>query len=272
MIQSDQATDHRRPQWVLTLPAAARKRSLTCPASSCWRRVSTAASSSCSSRSMATVVHCGRCGGRAQVHDRREHLLRDVPVAGRATVLVWWKRIWRCPQPTCPVRTWTERSPLGAPRQSLTSRAKAWVTRRVGADGETVTAVARTLGVGWWSVMRAVIEVGTAAGRRSGPPRRRGRPGRGRARLAAGQRACGTPSTPPAWSGYSPGRPARLLEVVQGRSGGVYGDWLAARPRRGASRSRSPRWTRSAATSTRCAPTCPTPRTCWTPSTSPHWG
>ncbi len=42
----------------------------------------------------------------------------------------------------------------------MTSRAKAWVTRRVGADGETVTSVARTLGVGWWSVMRAVIEVG----------------------------------------------------------------------------------------------------------------
>ena len=38
----------------------------------------------------ATEVYCGRCGTRAQVHDRREHLLRDVPVAGRATVLVWW--------------------------------------------------------------------------------------------------------------------------------------------------------------------------------------
>lgn len=29
----------------------------------------------------ATVVHCHRCGDRAQLHDRREHLLRDVPAA-----------------------------------------------------------------------------------------------------------------------------------------------------------------------------------------------
>ena len=108
----------------------------------------------------ATEVDCSQCGTGAVVHDRREHLLRDVPVAGRATVLVWWKRIWRCPNPSCVVRTWTEQSPLARPRQSLTARVKAWVTRRVGADGETVSSVARSLGVGWWSVMRAVVEVG----------------------------------------------------------------------------------------------------------------
>ena len=31
----------------------------------------------------ATKICCGQCGARAVVHDRREHLLRDVPVAGR---------------------------------------------------------------------------------------------------------------------------------------------------------------------------------------------
>jgi hypothetical protein len=31
--------------------------------------------------------------------------------------------------------------------------------------------------------------------------------------------------------GLTPGRPARLLDVTQGRSGGVYADWLAARPK-----------------------------------------
>jgi transposase len=51
----------------------------------------------------------------------------------------------------------------------LTERARAWVTGLVGREGETVAAVARSLGVGWWSVMRAVVEVGSrlvAAGRR----------------------------------------------------------------------------------------------------------
>jgi hypothetical protein len=33
--------------------------------------------------------------------DRREHLVRDLPVAGRVSVLVWWKRIWRYPNPNC---------------------------------------------------------------------------------------------------------------------------------------------------------------------------
>ncbi len=176
-----------------------------------------------------TEVHCGQCGVPAHVHDRREHLLRDVPVGGRATVLVWWKRIWRCPEPTCAVRTWTERSPLGAPRHSMTSRAKAWVTRRVGADGETVTSVARTLGVGWWSVMRAVIEVGRPLVED---------PGRLEAVTGLGvdehawQRANAVRHTQydTGVVGLDAGRPARLLEVVQGRSGGVYGDWLAERP------------------------------------------
>ena len=174
-------------------------------------------------------VHCGQCGGRAQVHDRREHLLRDVPVSGRATVLVWWKRVWRCPVSSCPARTWTERSPLAASRHSLTSRAKAWVTRRVGADGETVTSVARTLGVGWWSVMRAVVEIGTPLV--EDPGRLDGVSGLG-VDEHAWQRANAVRHTQYATGvvGLRQGRPARLLEVVPGRSGRVYGDWLTARP------------------------------------------
>ena len=156
----------------------------------------------------ATDVYCGRCGTRAQVHDRREHLLRDVPVAGRATVLVWWKRIWRCPDRACAVRTWTEQSPLGAPRQSLTARAKAWVTRRVGA---------------------AVVEVGTPLV--DDPDRLADVAGLG-VDEHAWQRANAVRHTQYATGvvGLRAGRPARLLEVVEGRSGGVYGDWLAQRP------------------------------------------
>jgi len=39
-------------------------------------------------------------------------------------------------------------------------------TRRVGADGESVAvaAVAHTIGVGWWSVMRAVADTALAVG------------------------------------------------------------------------------------------------------------
>ena len=177
----------------------------------------------------ATEICCGQCGTRAVVHDRREHLLRDVPVAGRATVLVWWKRIWRCPNPGCVVRTWAEQSPLARPRQSMTARAKAWVTRRVGADGETVSSVARSLGVGWWSVMRAVVEVGRPLV--DDPGRLADVSGLG-VDEHAWQRANAVRHTQYATGvvGLRPGRPARLLEVVPGRSGGVYGDWLAQQP------------------------------------------
>ena len=176
-----------------------------------------------------TVVRCRRCGGRAQAHDRREHLLRDVPVAGRAAVLVWWKRIWRCPDPGCAARTWSERSPLAEPRRSLTARAKQWVTRRVGSDGESVAAVARSIGVGWWSVMRAVVEVGRPLvddADRLGAVTGLG------VDEHAWRRANAYRHTVYATGvvGFRPGAPARLLEVVQGRSGKVYGDWLAARP------------------------------------------
>src|SRR6266508_3058636 len=102
-----------------------------------------------------TSVACGRCGRPASPHARREHLLRDMPMAGRPAVLVWHKRIWRCRTVECPRQTWSE----AASWASLTERAKAWVARRVGAEGESVAAVARSLGLGWTTVMRAVAEI-----------------------------------------------------------------------------------------------------------------
>lgn len=64
---------------------------------------------------VATGVRCLQCGGRAQAHDRREHLRRDLPVAGRASVLVWWKRI--CAAPTGRARSGRGRNALRLPRQ-----------------------------------------------------------------------------------------------------------------------------------------------------------
>lgn len=178
----------------------------------------------------ATAVHCGRCGRRAAAHARREHLLRDVPVSGRSAVLVWVKRVWRCRNPGCPTVTWTESSPLAASRAVLTQRAKAWVAWRVGANGETVAAVARMLGLGWCTVMRAVVEVGKPLiGHAS---RLDGVGGLG-VDEHAWQRASRT--RPTRWAtgivDITPGRPARLLDVVPGRSGAAYAGWLSQRDR-----------------------------------------
>jgi transposase len=104
----------------------------------------------------ATVVGCGSCGVRATPHGRRPVRVRDLPIGGRLVVLWWRKRLWRCREPACRVRTWTERVAGIAPRAVLTQRARAEACRRVGKDAHAVAAVARDLGVGWATIMRAV--------------------------------------------------------------------------------------------------------------------
>jgi hypothetical protein len=68
---------------------------------------------------------CETCGVRAVGHGRRQVLVRDLPLADRPVVLVWAKRLWRCPEPGCPARTWSEECDEIAPRAVLTERARA---------------------------------------------------------------------------------------------------------------------------------------------------
>ena len=176
----------------------------------------------------ASVDGCRRCGIVAKPHGRRPVTVRDLPAGGRPVTLVWLKRLWRCPEPGCPVRTWSETSEQIRPRAVLTERARRWAMRRVGEHAETPAALGRQLGVGWHTVMRAVRDYGEPLvddpGRldgvealgvdehvwsHAGPIRRTG--------FATGI------------VDISPGRPPRLLDVVPGRSGKVYADWIAER-------------------------------------------
>jgi transposase len=109
----------------------------------------------------ATVIGCAGCGVPATPHGRRTVRVRDLPAGGRPVVLWWRKRIWRCREPACGVRTWTEQAAAIRPRAVLTERARAEACRRVGTDAHAVAAVARDLGVGWATIMRAVHQHGT---------------------------------------------------------------------------------------------------------------
>ena len=42
----------------------------------------------------ATLVGCGGCGVRAELHGRRTVWVRDLPIGGRPVVLCWRKRLW----------------------------------------------------------------------------------------------------------------------------------------------------------------------------------
>jgi transposase len=185
---------------------------------------------------VADLVGCPECAAVATAHGRREVRVRDLPNAGRPVTLVWIKRLWRCEQPLCPQRTWSETSIELPARASLSARAARMACRRVGELGEAVATVAVEFGVGWGTVMRAVREHGSPLV--DDPVRLTGVSALGvdeTAFLAANashptvfatglvdltRTARGT--------GQATG-PARLLDVVPGRSGGVLASWLAER-------------------------------------------
>ena len=107
------------------------------------------------------VVGCASCGVRARAKDRVRVEIRDLPCFGRPARLVWMKRRWRCADPDCDAKTWTEGSEFVPPRAVLTERAGREATRQVGELALPVAVVARELGVCWWTVMDAVLLHGT---------------------------------------------------------------------------------------------------------------
>jgi len=183
----------------------------------------------------ATVVGCVGCGVRAELHGRRTVRVRDLPSSGRPVVLAWRKRLWRCREPACGVRTWTERMAAIGPRAVLTQRARAEACRRVGKDAHAVAAVARDLGVGWATVMRAVADHGTELVED---------PGRldGVATLGLDETSFlkATRLAPTRWvTGLVDLEGGRLLDVVAERTRAAVDSWLGAR---------SPAWLAEVAT------------------------
>jgi len=178
----------------------------------------------------ADPVGCPRCGAVARPKDRRPSWVRDLPIAGRPVVLCWWKRVWRCPHPLCEQNSWTEQHPAIAPRAALTERARQWAFEQVGEHDAAVSVVAEQLGVAWWTVMDQVIGRGTPL---IDDPTRLTPIDDPITAVGVDEtaflRATGKHPTLFATgiADLTSGRPARLLDVVEGRSGGVLADWLA---------------------------------------------
>lgn len=188
-------------------------------------------------RSEQSEDFCRRCGALATLHDRRPHWVRDVPAGGRPVRLCWLKNVWRCESvgrdgSRCAPRTWTEASEHVKPRAVLSERAKAEATRRVGRDAHSVAGVARDYGVGWHTTMRGVVEHG--APMVDDPARLADVDHLGVDETvflsANGEHptlfATGMVDTRPAGGG-----PAKLLDVVENRTGKVVADWLDERGR-----------------------------------------
>ena len=175
-----------------------------------------------------TLVGCPTCGVVAIGHGRRRVRLHDTPCFGQPVCLTWAKRLWRCPDDDCPATVFTEEHRLAAPRAKLTTRAITWATDALERYDTSVSALAYQLGVAWGTVWAAVK---AEAGRRIDDP----------ARLA-GIDALGVDEHVWTHTGLpgtgmvtgivdhtrdSTGKVhARLLDLVPGRSGAVYADWL----------------------------------------------
>jgi transposase len=175
----------------------------------------------------ATTVGSEACGSQARLHARRTVRIRDLPIGGRPVVLAWRKRIWRCVEPACAARDLTEQTVAIRARVVLTERDRAEACRRVGKDAHAVAAVARDLGVGWATVMRAVRDHGQPLV--DDPARLDGVTALG---LDETSFLRATPTAPTRYvTGLVDVEGGRLLDVIADRTTRAVTAWLAARPR-----------------------------------------
>lgn len=82
---------------------------------------------------------------------------RDVPLAGRRSLLRWTKRRWACRNPACGRKSFTESLPQIPPRSRLTERLRSSAGSVVADAGRTVLQSARDHELSWPTVNAAFI-------------------------------------------------------------------------------------------------------------------
>lgn len=180
----------------------------------------------------AVETGCPACGVIAQGRGRRPRLLHDVPAFGAPVELVWRQRRYRCDEPACAKAGFSESHDLARRGAKLTTRAAWWALSRIARDTASVAAVARQLGVDWhtvWAAIKPLLEqLADDPDRLAGIDTvgvdehiwhhrpRKGKPAKEMTGMVDLTRHDGRPR-------------ARLLDLVPGRSGKAYADWLKAR-------------------------------------------
>lgn len=185
------------------------------------------------------VAGCPSCGVIAHRHGRVKVILIDAPCFATAVRLRWLKRRWLCPEPECELRTFVEQdSGIALPRGVLTARAARWAITQMRRENASVQGLARQLGCAWATLWRAVKPVLEAAAADEGRYL-------GVARLGVDEHIWHHVSTKPVHLGGKGPKEftamvdltrdtdgktrARLLDLIPGRSGKAYKDWLEAR-------------------------------------------
>ena len=176
---------------------------------------------------------CPGCGVIAQGHGRVVVEVIDAPWAGVPVRIRWFKRRWICRETTRQIATFSEQNhSMCAPRARLGVRAIRWAIRQLRFEGATILGLARQLGTTWntvWSHIKPCLQAASDDPARFTGIRVLGvdehvwhhqdRRHRGPRELTGiVDLTCGEEHPT-----------ARLLDLVPGRSGTVYKNWLEER-------------------------------------------
>jgi transposase len=184
---------------------------------------------------VARDARCPDCGCEGRYRDTTTRPLTDLPVAGYPLVLQVAVPRYRCTTAECARTIFNQDlGQLTAPRASTTRRCARYVLRRLMIDRTTISAIAAELGVSWHTVssiaMRAVEALVAAAG----PDRLAGVRMIGVDEHRWAHRRVGPAGFVTLIIDLTPVHeqtgPARLLDLVPGRSAAALADWLAAQP------------------------------------------
>jgi transposase len=105
------------------------------------------------------AASCPHCGTRAaRVHEYVLTQPRDLRRGLDEVAVCWLKRRWKCEQPACPRRTFTERVPQLPPRCRLTGRLRELAGAEVAGRGITPAEAGRWHQVSWPVAHQAFIE------------------------------------------------------------------------------------------------------------------
>jgi transposase len=178
---------------------------------------------------------CPDCGREGRYRDTVTRPLTDLPVAGYPLVLRVAVPRYRCTAIDCGRTVFNQDlGKLAAPRASTTRRCARYVLRRLLIDRTTISAIAADLGVSWHTVstiaMRTTADLVAAAA----PDRLAGVRVIGVDEHRWAPRRIGPNGFVTLIIDLTPTHdrsgPARLLDLVEGRSAAALATWLAAQP------------------------------------------
>src|SRR5271165_1795993 len=178
---------------------------------------------------------CPDCGREGRYRDTVTRALTDLPAAGYPLVAQIAVPRYRCLSAECGRAVFNQDlDKLAAPRAGTTRRCARYVLRRLMIDRTTISAIAAELGVSWHTVSSIAMRATAALITATGPDRLAGVKVIGVDEHRWAPRRRGTEGFVTLIIDLTPTHdqtgPARLLDLVEGRSASALSSWLAAQP------------------------------------------